>query len=115
MALDENVPTDTVAGPLGGADRDREHRYRPLGSTAVRYVVRPTFRLHHALVRDLSGDGLAIITGGPLEVGAVLALQMRFDGSVWSSTAVAEVRHSARLPEGGWLTGCRFVDLPIPA
>ena len=95
---------------MGGSGADREQRYPLRGFAVVRYVVRPSFRPHHASVHDLSGDGVALITNAPLAVGAVLALQLRFSESGWSSTGLAEVRHSTRLPEGGWLTGCRFAD-----
>ena len=64
---------------------------------------------YQALTRDISGGGLSLETGEPLQPGELLALNISFPG--YDGEVASEVQVLWCRDEGGrYAAGCRFLD-----
>jgi hypothetical protein len=94
---------DLIAPP---AERRLSRRYRlPLGGLC-RFALKPEFRCRRATLYDVSARGAGLILPYPLELGALLLLQLRPGRPGQTHVLSARVAHVTPLPCGSWLIGC---------
>jgi hypothetical protein len=72
----------------------------------VRLLTQPGFQLYRAVVRDISPQGIGLLTEQPFVAGAVLAVLLPRRHTNVSGVLTAQVRRATRLPDGTWLVGC---------
>lgn len=92
------------------ADRRGEDRHRCFPRRLVRLLVRPSFRCLPALVADAAADGLGLLMDDRLEVGDVLALEVKAWERGKTQIRSATVIHCTSRPDGFWLVGCRLTN-----
>lgn len=92
---DELIANGPPDRPRGRNNRTQE-RYECRQRKIVRLTVRPSFQSFPALVRDVSAAGIGFLLNRPLELGAVLALQLRGGQPGTSVTRIARVVHVRR-------------------
>jgi hypothetical protein len=103
-----SVPVDET-GPArrsAAGERRAEPRYACPQVQPVRLVAKPSFRAYRGFLREVSFRGLGLLVEGTLEVGAVLAVQLRSEHTRVSGILTATVRHTTPLPDGTCLVGC---------
>jgi hypothetical protein len=61
-----------------------------------------------AIVRDLSVQGIGLITMHAFVSGASLSVEAGPSGKSLATALTATVRHATTLPDGQWLLGCSF-------
>ena len=106
--LPEGLAESTTSDPIPGPDRRRERRQHLWGLPEVRFLLKPSFRPHRAVLLDLSAGGLALLTTYPLDAGSVLAVQLAAPDRRGMLCLLVEVRHVTELDSGGWQCGCAF-------
>jgi hypothetical protein len=106
----------------------------------LRLAIRPEYRTHHALIRDISAGGVGLLLSRPLELDSVIAVEVAI-GPEDVCTRVARVAHvrphptpsdapwlprphpllalvrrvlgrTSLPPQACWFIGCRF-DRPL--
>ena len=90
-------PTSTGDGPRrAGVEGRTQKRYRCREQKLVRVAVRPTFHSFSALVHDVSSGGIGFLLQSPLELGTVMALQLKGGPPGTSLVRTAKVVHVRR-------------------
>jgi hypothetical protein len=79
-----------------GVEGRSQRRYRCREEKVVRLALKPTFQNFSALVHDLSYNGIGFLLPEPLDVGSVLALQLRGGQKGTSLVRTAKVVHVRR-------------------
>lgn len=101
------TPLDPDTGDtLLEIDRRMLERYPCNRRPAVRVLARPSFQPHHAVVRDISIRSIGLILDRPLEIGTILAIQLRTKHVGFSGILSARVEHSTQMADGTWHLGC---------
>jgi hypothetical protein len=88
------------------AEGRSDERTPCLRDPVVRFLVRPSFRSHWAIVRDVSRRGIGLLVGCPLEQESILAIQLTKKLTNLSCILTARVRQVTQLSETCWLLGC---------
>lgn len=105
MALQqEPAPEESLR--RSGVEGRRQRRYRCRGERIVRLAVRPSFQSFPALVHDVSTDGIGFLLDRPLDLGTVLALQLRGErpgGSVIRMARVVHIRRHLPVKNAPWI------------
>src|SRR5437868_2577357 len=103
MFSGREIPED----PYGGEEQRDGKRFRCSRPRLVRLLARPSFQSFRAVVHNVSARGLGLILGRALEVGTVLAVQLRGSRQEGLSCILtARVQHCTRQANGNWLVGC---------
>ena len=97
--------TESLVRP-GAGDRRGQPRQPSACGWPVRLLARPSFRSYRALLRDVSFRGIGLLVEESLEVGSVLAVQLRSKHTQVSGILTATVRHATPLPDGTCVVGC---------
>ena len=63
-----------------------------------------------ARVHDVSTAGVGLVVNHRLEPGALLMVELRNARQAMRLVQVARVVHCSHQADGGWLTGCAFVE-----
>jgi hypothetical protein len=79
-----------------GIEGRTQKRYRCREEQVVRLALKPTFHNFSALVHDLSRNGIGFLLQEPLDIGSVLALQLRGGQKGTSLVRTAKVVHVGR-------------------
>jgi hypothetical protein len=74
----------------------------------IHFLMRSSFCVHAALVRDLSLGGMGLVVANRIEPGGVLLVPLWTDLPATRRTHLAQVVHATPLPDGTWHIGCRF-------
>lgn len=90
----------------GTGDRRALPRQRSSCGWPVRLLARPSFRAYRALLRDVSFRGIGLLVEESLDVGTMLAVQLRSKHTQVSGILTATVRHATPLPDGTCVVGC---------
>jgi hypothetical protein len=91
------------------AAEQRAHaRHRFAHPPLIHFLARSSFRVHAALISDLSLGGMALVVAYRIEPGAVLLVPLWTDLPGTRRTHLARVVHTTPLPDGTWRVGCRF-------
>ena len=75
-------------------------------ATAVRLIVKPSFRQYIAVLYNVSESGLGLILPRYLEPGTKVAVLIQ--APEYSSIVIAYVVHCTAQPGERWLSGCCF-------
>jgi hypothetical protein len=105
----DSIPILTSAQALeaaSAANRRAADRCSCTDLRLVRLVARPSFQSCAAFVHELSRAGLGLILPRPLDIGTLLALQLRKQHTGLSDILTAQVRHALALAGGQWHLGC---------
>ena len=103
------APPPTKRYPIRpGMDRRSAPRYRLRRVLVVRFLARPSFQAHRAVVHDVSLTGLALAVVRLFEPGTVLAIELKGKQCGISAILTARVQRAAPLPDGNWRLGCRL-------
>ncbi len=90
-------PATTNQGPRrAGVEGRTQKRFRCREQKLVKVAVRPTFQSFSALVHDVSASGIGFVLQHPLELGTVLALQLKGGRPGTSLVRTAKVVHLRR-------------------
>jgi hypothetical protein len=92
--------------PARPEDQRQHVRYLSVADNALRLAICPEFRGHRALLRDVSIGGLGLLLDRPLEVGVILAIELRGAPEESCCTRVAQVMHARPYPtpaDAPWL------------
>jgi hypothetical protein len=63
-------------------------------------------RVHRAVVRDATRQGLGLLMERAFEVGAKLTIELQAGKAGTAGLFAALVRHCTQLGDGSWLVGC---------
>jgi hypothetical protein len=83
-------------------------RYRPLRPMLLMFLRRPSFKAGRALLRDISGQGICLVTTNSIPIGSVLFIQMRSRRKGNTFTRLSKVIHTTQQADGSWLIGARM-------
>jgi hypothetical protein len=103
---EEMSVTELDSDSTGTAEAREDERTPCTRDPVVRFLVRPSFRSHWAIIRDISRRGIGLLVGCPLEENSVLAIQLTNKLTNLSCILTARVRHVTQLSESCWLLGC---------
>jgi len=94
--LDQEV----IGGPASAAagEQRRHKRHVCLAGGVLCLAVRPTLGGTRALLADVSAGGIGLLSGKPLAVGSVLALQLGVEGQAVARSVTARVVHARPHP-----------------
>jgi len=96
----------------------------PTPNKESRTAKRQLSRLHHpcrlihatevgpwqVTARDISLDGIGLVTDQPFRAGFILTIELPMPGSTKQTVRLIRVRHSRKHPNSNWWTlGCEFV------
>src|SRR5262245_32071694 len=101
---------DKPSPPQAAPSRERRASARHLcpHGAVIPYLLKPDYDRGEAVLRDLSTDGMCLLLGHPLNVGAMLVVRLPGLLPGATVTRVAHVTHATPQEGGGWLIGCRL-------
>lgn len=96
MAQPEKPAAANEGTRRAGVEGRKQKRYRCREQQLVRVAVKPTFHSFSALVHDVSSNGIGFLLQTPMEIGTVLALQLKGGQPGTSLVRTAKVVHVRR-------------------
>jgi PilZ domain len=89
-------------------DRRQSVRFRCPDFPEVQYLLHGQGQTGRALLRDLSAEGVGLLTASAVGAGTALLVQLPGAGPGTTSTQLARVAHATPQAVGDWLIGCRL-------
>jgi hypothetical protein len=94
--------------PIEVSERRELARLRCSKNRQATLVVRPSFRRYRGVIRDISTQGLGVITGQPFLIGTVVAIRLQRKLAGAFGLLAGTVRHCTPRHDGLWVTGCEL-------
>jgi hypothetical protein len=95
MAQSE-IPAAAQGPRRAGVEGRTQKRYRCREKKIVRFAIRPSFENFQALVRDVSTSGIGFLYNQPLDIGTLIAIQLKGKQPGSSMVRMARVVHIRR-------------------
>jgi hypothetical protein len=102
---------DVPAVEKAESERRREERYHFEEQPVVVFLAKPSFRPRQGALRNVTNGGIALITSQRYPPGTRIVVRMPTTNPLLPDFRLAEVRHFSAVPNGGWLLGCRFLQI----
>src|SRR5258706_15733265 len=90
------IPVTADAPRRAGVEDRTQKRYRCRDRKILRFAIRPSFENFQGLVRDVSASGIGFLYDRPLELGSLIALQIKDGQPGTSMVRMARVVHVRR-------------------
>jgi hypothetical protein len=74
----------------------------------VRFIARPSYQPHQAIVLNISRRGMGLIVHEPMPPGTVIAVMLRSRHMEFLSILTAQVCHATWRAADCWLIGCQL-------
>lgn len=104
-----SVPTHTVPSRQP-SDRRRAERFRCGYHATCQPITLTNGDLCHAEVRDLSQNGIGILSGQPFRPGSFLRVELGKGSPIVGYEMRVKVVHSSRQAGSVWLHGCVIIE-----
>jgi hypothetical protein len=101
---------DPLAETLNEIDTREVPRSLCVRGRLLRVMVRPSFRPVEVVVQDISLKGAGLVSSGPIDPGASLAVLWAFGPPQHWRTIRARVARASPRRRGGWIVGCTFEE-----
>jgi hypothetical protein len=108
MSRETSPPRPESETPSAAANRRACVRYPRGANTYVQVFAANTFEAQHALIANISAQGIGLLLSHRIGAGTQVRIQLLCDSPALSLELDATVAHATPFEDGIWLIGCVF-------